>query len=409
MGGEQVISNKIFILGSERDEAGPIKELLRKHGYEVTSKAMSSNIVKCVSEVMPDLILLIDVEDGNAGLKACKALKSARETRHIPIIVQLLRNKEEVKLNYISCGVNDYIEAPFHELELVLRIKNQLKLVELQNSYKLSHRALEESLITIKNQRDELENNLYLASKIQEALIPKSLGSIPNCSFLWHFQPSGKVGGDIFDAFMLDDEHMGLYMIDVMGHGIASSMLAVALSEFLILDVDRGSPLKRKINKPPYYEILSPLEVVNYLNKRFPFTKYQHYFTIFYMVLNVKTGVLKYIRAAHPAPILVKENGELIELDGYGTPIGFEFNEEYEERTVYLDSGDTLIVYTDGLVELMDDKGKTLEYEGLISYIKKQINYENHHLTMNLKKMARNQQKLKDDLSILEMRWIKFV
>jgi len=261
----------------------------------------------------------------------------------------------------------------------------------------------------LKKQKNELEVNLSLAGKIQEALIPKSLGSIPNCSFTWMYQPSGRVGGDIFDVFMLDEDHVGLYMIDVMGHGVASSMLAVTLSETLILDVDRGSPLKRKINTHPYYEIIPPLEVITYLNKRFPFGKYEHYFTIFYMVLNIKTGVMKYVRAGHPIPLLVKDTGEIIELDAYGTPVGFELGEEYEEKTVYLDSGDNLIIYTDGLMEIKDENGSSIEYEGIITYIQNEENFFNGHLTTGLNKLVREQSSLSDDLSILEMRWVKFI
>jgi len=271
----------------------------------------------------------------------------------------------------------------------------------------MSQKALEENLQIIKKQKRELERDLNLAAKIQEALIPKSFGDIPNCLFNYTFQPSGRVGGDIFDVFMLDDDNVGIYMLDVMGHGVASSMLAVILSETLILDVGRGSPLKRKINEPPYYEIVTPLEVVNYLNERFPFGRYSHYFTIFYMVLNVRTGVMKYVRAGHPAPLLVKGTGEITELDAYGTPVGFEFNERHEEKTICLDSGDHLIIYTDGLMEIKDEKGKPIELDGVVDCIKKETDSVNSNLIMGLNKLIRAQSDFKDDLSIIEMRWTK--
>ncbi|KAB3524832.1 SpoIIE family protein phosphatase [Alkaliphilus serpentinus] len=385
-----------------------MKRLLRRFGYGVIEEIMKEDMIELVVRIKPDIIIM-NVFQGSICLEACKKLKEEYSTKDIPLIVHLHSAVEKLKLDFLAVPINDFIQQPFHEMELIHKIQNQLRIVSLHKKLKHSQRALEESLALVENQKKELDNNLSLAANIQESLIPKSLGSIPNCSFIWHFQPSGKVGGDIFDAFMLDEDHMGLYMIDVMGHGIASSMLAVALSEFLILDVERGSPLKRKINEYPYYEIISPLEVINYLNKRFPFNKYKHYFTIFYMILNVKTGVLKYVRAAHPAPIIIKNDGGLYELDAYGTPVGFEFGEGYDEKTVCLDSGDTIIVYTDGLMELKDTDGKPLEYEGIIDYFKKEINFENHHYTLNLKKLTRSQETIKDDISILEMKWIKFI
>ncbi|HZX21846.1 MAG TPA: SpoIIE family protein phosphatase, partial [Clostridia bacterium] len=292
-------------------------------------------------------------------------------------------------------------------IDLIFKIQNQAKLMGLQKQLVMSQKALEENLQIIKKQKRELERDLNLAAKIQEALIPKSFGDIPNCLFNYTFQPSGRVGGDIFDVFMLDDDNVGIYMLDVMGHGVASSMLAVILSETLILDVGRGSPLKRKINEPPYYEIVTPLEVISYLNERFPFGRYSHYFTIFYMVLNVKTGVMKYVRAGHPAPLLVKGTKEITELDAYGTPVGFEFNERHEEKTVCLDSGDRLIIYTDGLMEIKDEKGKPIELDGVIDCIKKGTNSMNSNLIMGLNKLIRAQSDFKDDLSIIEMSWTK--
>ncbi|SCY65579.1 fused response regulator/phosphatase [Alkaliphilus peptidifermentans] len=404
-----MITTKILILQPQESIPCFMKDLLRRYGYEVIQMAVKEETNRAILEVMPDLIILNSFEGQDNGIETFKGIKEHNILREIPFIVQFNGTAERYKIDFINLEVNDYIEQPYHESELILKIKNQLKIVKLQRKIKSTQKALEESISVIQNQKVELERNLSLAAKIQESLIPKTLGNIPNCSFIWHFQPSGKVGGDIFDAFMLDDDHMGLYMIDVMGHGVASSMLAVALSEFLILDVERGSPLKRKINEFPFYEIISPLEVINYLNKRFPFDKYKHYFTIFYMVLNVKTGVLKYVRAAHPSPILIKNDGAMSELDGYGTPIGFEFGEGYEEKTVCLDTGDTIIVYTDGLMEIKDEEGKSLEYEGIIDYFKNEINFENHHFTLNLKKLTRSQAYIKDDISILEMKWIKFI
>lgn len=401
--------NKILIFYEKGRENCNFKKMLRKHGHEVIEEYPEDKIIDQVLRRMPHMIL-INLSNYNRSLEIIKSLKDYKPTKGIPILLFLDKEGVEDKSRAIDLGVDDFLQQELEEKEFILKIHNYLKVVELEGEYKKVKMALEESLVTIKKQKNELEHNLTMASKIQEALIPKTLGNIPNCSFFWYFQPSGKVGGDIFDAFMLDENHMGLYVIDVMGHGVASSMLAVALSEFLILDVDRGSPLKRKIDSPPYYEIVPPVEVVNYLNKRFPFTKYQHYFTIFYMILNVKTGVLKYVRGAHPTPIIVRNTGELVELNGYGTPVGFEFTEGYEERQAYLEPGDHLIIYTDGLLELEGEEGNFLEYEGLIKYLQKEIEDNNHHfLTYNLNQLAKKQNYLKDDLSIVEMKWVKFI
>lgn len=408
-GGHKMITYKILILDLEGDTLVYIKNLLRNYGYEVVQKSAKDSCKETILKEMPHIILTNCFANKQDRLEICNILEKDKYIQDIPIIAILGVIDKEDKKNLFDAGIDDYIVSPFDEVDLISKIHNQTKLVKLQKQLTMAQKALEENLEIVHKQKNELERNLNLASKIQEALIPKSLGDIPNCSFNWIFQPSGRVGGDIFDVFMLDDDNVGIYMVDVMGHGVASSMLAVILSETLILDVGRGSPLKRKINQPPYYEIATPLEVINYLNKRFPFGKYNHYFTIFYMILNTKTGAMKYVRAGHPTPLLVKGTGEIVELDAYGTPVGFEFDEEYEEKTVYLDPGDHLIIYTDGLMELKDESGKAIEYDGIVDYIQKEVDFVNSHLTMGLNKLIRQQSSLKDDLSIIEMRWVKFI
>jgi len=405
--GGVLVTNKILIIQSTVNKSYFKRDLLRKYGYQVIRRRIERELISTIVELKPHLILL-DIFCGND--KTLQMLEKIRSDQRInKSLVIACINKDDIcrKEKFISLGINDYVEVGFYDSELMLKIKNQLEIYNMRCNIDLSRKALEESLHTIKDQKKELENNLALAAKIQEALIPKTLGSIPNCSFSWYFQPSGRVGGDLFDVFMLDGNHMGLYMIDVMGHGVVSSMLAVALSEFFILDLDRDSPLKKKTNNEPYYKITSPVKVIEYLNRRFTFDKYNLYFTICYMVLNTNTGMLRYVRAGHPPPILVENDENIIELSGYGTPIGFELNEEYEEIEMQLKPNETVIVYTDGLTEIEDEEGNRLDYDGVKNYVKKELQFSKHHLTSGLKKMARNQYILKDDVSILEFKWEK--
>ncbi len=398
---------KVLIFDSGNNSLTYIKDLLRNYGYEVIQKPVDHICKETILKEMPHVILTNCFSDEKYKSGLCDILKDDYYIKKIPVIALFNTLDAEDKKKLISMGIDDYICYPFEKIDLIFKIQNQAKLMGLQKQLVMSQKALEENLQIIKKQKRELERDLNLAAKIQEALIPKSFGDIPNCLFNYTFQPSGRVGGDIFDVFMLDDDNVGIYMLDVMGHGVASSMLAVILSETLILDVGRGSPLKRKINEPPYYEIVTPLEVINYLNERFPFGRYSHYFTIFYMVLNVKTGVMKYVRAGHPAPLLVKGTREITELDAYGTPVGFEFNERHEEKTICLDSGDRLIIYTDGLMEIKDEKGRPIELDGVIDCIKKETDSINSNLIVGLNKLIRAQSSFKDDLSIIEMRWTK--
>ena len=402
-----MITGKILIVGMDSSTKKTIKDQLRKWGHEVVRIKDGENLVNDVAKSDPHLIVLqAESFNENEVEEAVKSIRAYGVFYSVPLIVILPEKLTSYKNKLYQSGVNACLISPVLEIELRACVQQHIAAALLQKKFDASQKALEESLLKIKRQKSELDYHLALAAKIQESLIPSNLIQVPFCNFYCHFQPSGKVGGDIYDIFMLDDTHMGLYMVDVMGHGVASSMLAVALSEFLVVDTKRGTPLKRELEEAPYYEIVPPLEVIRYLNKRFAFSKYQHYFTIFYMVLNIETGELRYVRGAHPEPLLMKQCGDIETLNAYGTPVGFEFSQGYEEGVLQLSPGDRLMVYTDGLLELENEQRETLDYDKLIRMAKEYIESDdNRPFSMKFKKMAELQGVIKDDLTLIEMVW----
>ncbi len=407
-----MIIGKILIVGSASniDHAvteNSIKDKLRKWGHEVVGNKNSDNLVIDVTKTDPQLIVL-QAEKSNKEevMKSVRSIRAYGMFYSVSLIVLLSEELKSLKQDLYQSGVNACLVVPVLDVELRACVQQHIASALLQKKLDASQNALEESLFKIKRQKSELDYHLALAAKIQESLIPSNLIQVPFCNFYCHFQPSGRVGGDIYDIFMLDDTHMGLYMVDVMGHGVASSMLAVALSEFLVVDAKRGTPLKRVLEEVPYYEIISPLEVIRYLNKRFAFSKYQHYFTIFYMVFNIESGELHYVRGAHPEPLLMRQNGNIETLNAYGTPVGFEFSQGYEEGVLHLNPGDRLMIYTDGLLELEDEHRENLDYDKLFRLAQEYMTSDdNRPFSMKFKRMADQQGAVKDDLTLIEMVW----
>lgn len=401
-------TGKILMLEIVKDTTQLNKQRFRSWGHEVVQYVYHHNTYYHIIAEKPDMIIIQAQSSVFSDVFACcQALKSISRIQNIPMIVQLSQEDYQQNREFLyQEGIDDCIPSPVVYAELKTKVMTWLDKVQLKERLKQSHQALEESIQKINRQKSEIDHHLTLAARIQESLIPQNIIQVPNCSFYSHFQPSGKVGGDIYDIFMLDQEHVGLYMVDVMGHGVASSMIAVALSELMVPDVSRGTPLKKEIKYPPYYEIVTPGNVVQFLNKRFSFSKYQHYFTVFYMVLNTYTGLLRYCRGAHPEPLLLRKDGSLETLNAYGTPIGFEFSQEHEEETVQLKAGDRLLIYSDGLLELEDENHHIMDYDRMIQNVKNyQCSNTQRPLTMSFKKLADRQKELKDDLTLVEMLW----
>lgn len=231
---------------------------------------------------------------------------------------------------------------------------NKRLLRQLVSKYALAEkqlRSLNNELI-VKDQR--LETDLKAAAEIQRSLIPQKTFSPEDLDIAWKFEPCEHMGGDIFNIFKIDAEHLGIYMLDVSGHGVPAAMVTVSVSQFL---------QQNSVEHLKGSSIMSPAEVLNALDIEFPFERFNNFFTITYFIINVKNGDTIYSNAGHPFPILLHKNDTLELLKKGGPTIGMrDFDDiddrkvRFEEGQLKMKSGDKLFIYTDGIVEYQNDK-----------------------------------------------------
>ena len=231
---------------------------------------------------------------------------------------------------------------------------NRRLLRDLVSKYALAEkqlRSLNNELIE-KDQRIDLD--LKAAAEIQKSLLPQKTFFEENIEIAWKFEPCEHMGGDIFNIFKIDAEHLGIYMLDVSGHGVPAAMVTVSVSQFL---QQNSAQLLQNSS------IMAPAEVLNALDKEFPFERFNNFFTITYFIINVKNGDTVYSNAGHPYPILLhkSETIELLKKGGPTVGIG-AFDDlddgkiKFEEGQLKLKPGDKLFIYTDGIVEYQNDK-----------------------------------------------------
>src|SRR5207237_1135226 len=121
----------------------------------------------------------------------------------------------------------------------------------------------------------------------------------------------------------LDPQHIALYLLDVSGHGVAAALLSVTLGRFLSPPRDPSSLLVRRHKPAPGTAIVPPAEVARALNQHFPWDPAtEQFFTILYGILNVDTGIFRYVSAGHPGPVHLPRDGDAAVRDGPSLPIG---------------------------------------------------------------------------------------
>jgi len=247
---------------------------------------------------------------------------------------------------------------------------NRRLLRDLVSKYALAEkrlRSLNNELIE-KDQRIDID--LKAAAEIQKSLLPQKTFFEENLEIAWKFEPCEHMGGDIFNIFKIDAEHLGVYMLDVSGHGVPAAMVTVSVSQFL----QQNSVQLQKDSS-----IMPPAEVLDALDKEFPFERFDNFFTITYFIINVKNGDTVYSNAGHPFPIHLHKN-ETIELLKKGGPtIGLgDFDAiddrkiRFKEGQLKLKPGDKLFIYTDGIVEYQNHKEELYGDDRFYNSLKKQ-------------------------------------
>ncbi|MBF0396230.1 MAG: serine/threonine-protein phosphatase [Desulfobacterales bacterium] len=264
---------------------------------------------------------------------------------------------------------------------------NECLLKELILKYAALEKKVSKLNYELLEKERRLDEDLMAAAEIQQSLLPKEIRHIENIKFSFKFKPSERIGGDIFNLFPLDKEHLGVYMLDVSGHGVPAALVSVSVSQMI---------------KP--YDFYNPKELLTKLDKEYPIERFDKFFTIIYFVLNIYSGDLIYSNAAHPHPVLIRTNGNLEFLDKGGTVIGMSGIMPFEEETKKLYKGDKLILYTDGVVEYQNKEGKQFGDNRFHDLLKQ---YKEESIDEILMKIYDeiinfgNEAKLQDDISML--------
>jgi sigma-B regulation protein RsbU (phosphoserine phosphatase) len=194
-------------------------------------------------------------------------------------------------------------------------------------------------------ERRRFEEELALARRIQEALLPSKLPEVAGWELHGGNIPSRGVSGDYYEVVeRLDGREVVLMVADVSGKGMAASLLTISLQALSTGPVEDGLPPD---------EICTRLSRLLY--RRTPPEKYA---TAFLGVLTPETGLLSYTNAGHNPPLVVRAGGTVEELASTGVPLGLLPAAQYGAGEVILAPGDTLILYTDGLVEAMDPESE---------------------------------------------------
>jgi sigma-B regulation protein RsbU (phosphoserine phosphatase) len=331
--------------------------------------------------VMPDI-------DGLLLLKFFRANLSTRET---PMVV--LSSKEEpiIKAKAFSLGANDYLVKLPDKLEVLARIRYHSR------AY-LDHLERDEAYRQLAESQRQLAEEVAQAARYVQSLLPAKMKGGINVD--WRFVPSTQLGGDMFGYHWLDANHFAVYLLDVSGHGVGSSLLAVSAANTL------------SSQALPDVNFRDPAAVMTRLNDFFQMEKQnEKYFTIFYGVFDKTKRLLTYANAAHPAALLFTgvdaDSAVLQQLDSIDPILGMlPPGMPFESKSVSLGEYARLLVYSDGVYEIDNPHGGMWKYPEFLEFLAPRAKEPDvmDQLYAHVRTI-RGGDVLNDDFSILDLRW----
>jgi sigma-B regulation protein RsbU (phosphoserine phosphatase) len=248
-------------------------------------------------------------------------------------------------------------------------------------------------LINAERQRRELEHELELAAKIQLSLLPEEPLRVGALEIGGHCKPARHVGGDLFD-YWLTDNHLCLVVADVSGHDMGAALMATAFRAVVRSEsVHRRSVpgLMAQVNRALFDDLVHA----------------ELFISAFYAEIELATGTVTFCRAGHPKPLLI-QLGEKGWLDTEGLLLGLQEDGEFEERSVQLSRGDTIVLYTDGLLEAQSPAQQAFGTEGVRDAALSSLAAPPKQMAFNIVEAARRHcgdSPLVDDMTALVVRF----
>jgi phosphoserine phosphatase RsbU/P len=343
--------------------------------------------IEMATKVRPSVILQDLVMPDVDGLTLVKFFRAHSATKQIPLIVLSSTEEAKTKAEAFAVGANDYLVKLPDKLELIARIRYHSQayrtLVERNEMFEklaISERRMAHELATGAN---------YVAS-----LLPPPIQT--PFAIDWRFLPSAELGGDSLGYFSLDDNRMVMFLLDVTGHGLASALLGVTVSNVIrakaLPDVDFGNPA----------------QVLAALNRSFKMDDHEgRTFTMWYGVFEQDTRKLTWSGGAHPSALLYRNDQTApVELESQNAGIGMFDWDDFEQEEMIVPPDSRLYVFSDGAFEIQKQDESTWTWREFVQFMSQP---EDPDQTMNDRlishvRMLNGGGVLDDDFSIMEMR-----
>ena len=339
---EETASLRILVGDDQVDVLEALRLLLKGAGHQAVLVDSPQAVLRAAQAESFDLILIDlnyarDTTSGEEGLDLLSSLEA--QSNRAPIIVMTAWSNVDLAVEAMRRGACDFVQKPWDNARLLAAIRKQA--AEAAARRKADRRV---------------QTELEIAHNVQQKLFPGQTRRLETLDYAGRCVPAREVSGDYYDFLDAGDGHLSFVVADVSGKGIAAALLMANLQACF------RSQAREALQHPA--SLLSCVNTLFYAS-----TPLEQFATLFFADYDDRARRLRYANCGHLPPILVRAGGSVERLASTATVLGVFERWASEEKTVDLEPGDTLVIFSDGVTEAGIENDAEFGEEGLLKAI----------------------------------------
>jgi sigma-B regulation protein RsbU (phosphoserine phosphatase) len=357
--------DRVLVIDDSRAQRRMLATLLSRWGHEVVECGSAEEALEIACDPAIGLVISDWMMPGMTGPEFCRRLRAQRRQGYAYVILLTSKTADSALAEGLEAGADDFLTKPVRPPELRARLIAGARIVAMQRDLIDKNRIASVALAELRTLYDALDRDLEEARRLQRSQMQERFRRFgPVDVSLW-LKASGHIGGDMVGSFPVEDRTVGVFGLDVSGHGVAAAMVAARVAGILSAATpDQNIALTRR--RDGSLCPLSPLIAAARLNQMIlNEMRSDRYFTLGLGFLDIGSGRMRMVQAGHPHPLVLRRDGRVDFVGAGGLPIGLIEGARYDGFDVDFAPGDRMLLYSDGLVECPDPQGRPLDTAGL--------------------------------------------
>ena len=358
---------RLLIVEDNRDMRSFLRTLLESN-YIVETAANGKEGLARIREATPDLILSDVMMPEMDGYELTQKLKSASETRDIPVVLLSARADAIHRIEGLEFGADDYLSKPFNSIELLARIRNQLTSKRLERE--------------LKEEKQERDLDFLQASRVQKNILTsrRTIRKIEELEIEYVYLPlNEQISGDYYNVSQTHKDTTSVFLADATGHGTQAALSTMQIDILYRESLEKQNPHER----------------LEYINKKFVSEiRGKNLFTA--INVDIAKDCIRYSSAGHPEQLLIQPGkSKILNFRTRGKIAGILENQPYETKEIEIEKGDILLLFSDGIFEVFTSEREEFGEERLLATL--QAGFQSDLFTRSVEEIIRSIIKHVDD------------